>query len=218
MNGGPETARSGGAVSWYCRTCRHALHRYTTPNGPQALIHASDWRGDPAGHAPDPVPLDQLRNAVMKCDFCDGPDPAWIYRCADQHTQHRVVTSRTVSSTDYRDRHHAARTLSTRTTAGITDRWGELWAVCEDCAALIEQRDLYGLISRITDTLPTKYTRGKRLRETRGHLHAAYSTVLDTLAPGRGRITPDHPLGIWEPAEADPAGHNRPSTQDGSES
>ncbi|MBN1174850.1 MAG: hypothetical protein JXA67_22010 [Micromonosporaceae bacterium] len=55
------------------------------------------------------------------------------------------------------------------------------------------------MISRVTDTLPAKLTRGKRLLATRGRLHAAFSTVLDTLAPGRGRITSEAPLGVWEP-------------------
>ncbi|MBO0869366.1 MAG: hypothetical protein J2P15_12445 [Micromonosporaceae bacterium] len=57
-------------------------------------------------------------------------------------------------------------------------------------------------MSRATDTLPTKYRHSRRLATTRGHLHASFSTVLSTLVPGRGRITPDHPLGIWDPPEA----------------
>jgi hypothetical protein len=79
--------------------------------------------------------------------------------------------------------------------------WGERWSACEGCATLIESRDLMGLISRVTDAMPAKYTRGKKLLRVRGDLHANYSTVLATLHPGRGRITAEHPLGVWEPPD-----------------
>jgi hypothetical protein len=52
--------------------------------------------------------------------------------------------------------------------------WGERWSACDDCAALIETRDLMGLISRVTDAMPAKYTRGKKLLRVRGdHLNVA---------------------------------------------
>ncbi|MBT8227501.1 MAG: hypothetical protein HKP61_20205 [Dactylosporangium sp.] len=38
-------------------------------------------------------------------------------------------------------------------------------------------------------------TRGSRLAQTRRQLHAAFTTVLATLLPGRGRITPE---GTWD--------------------
>ena len=80
--------------------------------------------------------------------------------------------------------------------------WGERWSACHGCAALIETRDLMGLISQVTDAMPAKYTRGKKLQQVRGDLHANYNTVFATLRPGRGRITSEHPLGDWDsPAE-----------------
>jgi hypothetical protein len=66
---------------------------------------------------------------------------------------------------------------------------------------LIDARDLYGLVSRVADAMPAKYTRGNRLAQVRGELHATFSNILDALQPGRARITPDQPLGLWEPAE-----------------
>ena len=48
--------------------------------------------------------------------------------------------------------------------------------------------------------MPAKYTRGNRLARVRGELDATFSNVLACLQPGRGRITPDQPLGVWEPA------------------
>ena len=54
-----------------------------------------------------------------------------------------------------------------------------------------------GLIWRVVEAMPAKLTRGNRLVRIRGELHATYMTVFDTLAPGRGRIEPGHPLGVW---------------------
>ena len=138
----------------------------------------------------------------MECDFCSDPNPAWVYECADQQTDTRIVTTRVVGAVDYRNRHHAARSLSVQSQPGGVQMWGQRWAACDGCAALIEQRDVYALISRVTDSLPAKYRRGNRLPQLRGQLHATYSTVLTTLKPGRARITGDHPRGEWQPPAA----------------
>ena len=61
---------------------------------------------------------------------------------------------------------------------------------------------IYGLISRVVEALPAKYSRGNRLMQLRGDLHGTYSDVFNTLTPGRGRIEPGHPLGVW-PAPSD---------------
>lgn len=182
----------------YCRTCRRALNVYldrdtTTPS----YLHAIQLRGGTADHRPDPAPVTEIDDPIMECDFCSTPQVSWVYACADQYTQRRVVTSRVVDLGDYRDRHHAARTRRVETAEAGTHAWGQRWSTCSDCADLIEARDLYGLISRVTDAMPAKYTRGKRLVRTRAHLYDTYSTVLSTLAPGRGRVTPQNPLGVW---------------------
>jgi hypothetical protein len=163
--------------------------------------HSEELRGETVDHSADPVSLAELGSPAMQCDFCSRPDPAWCYLTGDQTTESRIVTSRTVGTRDYQRRHDAARTRSVTTTPGLTQAWGQRWAACQDCANLIERRDLYGLISRVADAMPTKYTRGNRLARVRGELHATFSNVLATLQPGRGRITPDQPLGAWEPAE-----------------
>ena len=87
------------------------------------------------------------------------------------------------------------------TAPALTQQWGQRWAACEGCAELIEASDLYGLIGRVADAMPAKYTRGNRLARVRGELHTTFSNVLGCLQPGRGRITPDQPLGVWEPVE-----------------
>ena len=102
-----------------------------------------------------------------------------------------------IDARDYRDRHHAARARRTDTEHAITQAWGRRWSSCEACAALVQARDLYGLIGRVVDAMPARVTRGNRLVRVRGELHGLYAAVFDTLAPGRGRITPGHPLGVW---------------------
>ena len=185
----------------YCRTCRRALNVQVSPAGKVTFRHSDELRGETVDHPADPVPLTELDNAVMVCDFCSRPDPAWCYLTGNQTTESRVVTSRTVGVRDYQRRHHAARTRGVSTAAAVTQQWGQRWTACENCSTLIETRDLYGLISRVADAMPAKYTRGNRLARVRGELHATFSNVLADLQPGRGRITPDQPLGLWEPAE-----------------
>jgi hypothetical protein len=188
----------------YCRTCRRALTRRVSPGGAVDLIHAGEQRGEAVDHKAQPVPLTEIADPIIECDFCSAPDAVWIYVCADQQTDTRIVTSRTVDQCDYQRRHHAARTRNVTTTAGPAQRWGQRWSACERCAALIEHRDLMGLIARVTDAMPAKLTRGKKLVQVRGHLHDTYTTVLATRRPGRGRITPGHPLGVWDPPGKDP--------------
>ena len=183
----------------YCRTCRRALHRRESPNGVVDFLHPAEQRGAPSDHPADPAPVTEIVDPIIDCDFCSAAGAAWIYWCADQRTDTQIVTSRTVGLHDYRRRHLAARTRSVETTAGPSQLWGERWSACESCATLIESRDLMGLISQVTNAMPAKYIRGKNLPRVRGQLHATYSTVLATLRPGRGRITPTHPLGHWEP-------------------
>jgi hypothetical protein len=191
------TSPSPDEVPFHCRACRRALHRRQTPNGVVTFLHPAEVRGGTVEHQAQPAPVTEIENPIIECDFCSRPDAAWIYVCADQESQTTIVTARTVAAGDYRRRHYAAGTRSVETASGPLQIWGERWSTCDGCATLIEARDLYALISRVTDAMPSKYTRGKRLITVRGQLHGHYSTVLATLRPGRGRITPQHPLGVW---------------------
>jgi hypothetical protein len=137
--GSPRPPRPDGIV-WYCRACRRALNIYTSPSGQVTYRHSVQGR-DLGDHPPEPVPLSEVPDAVMECDFCSRPHPAWAYVCEDQRNDSRVVTTRIVSARDYRDRHRAARTLRTETGPGLSHLWGERWAACDGCAALIERRD-----------------------------------------------------------------------------
>jgi len=201
--------------SLYCRTCRRALNVEVSPAGTVSLRHSEQLRGETVDHPADPVPLTELDNPVMVCDFCSQPDPAWCYLTGDQTTESRVVTSRTVGAGDYQRRHRAARTRTVTSAPGRTQQWGQRWSACQRCAELIEARDVYGLVGRVADAMPAKYTRGNRLARVRGELHGTFSNVLAGLHPGRGRITPEHPLGVWEPAGPPAASDGGPDPSSG---
>jgi hypothetical protein len=104
---------------------------------------------------------------------------------------------RVVAHGDYLTRHGAARTRRVTTAPGITQNWGERWALCAACADLVDHGDVYGLVARVCDAMPAKYTRGQRLVRVRGELHATYTHLIATRQPGRGVITAENPLGLW---------------------
>ncbi|MFC7527543.1 hypothetical protein [Actinoplanes sp. GCM10030250] len=160
--------------------------------------HPNELRGDTRDHQPQPAPVTEVPDPIIECDFCSSPEARWVYVCADQETDTRYVTRRTVEVGDYQRRHYAARTRAVETASGPLRIWGERWSTCDGCAALLEAHDLYGLIARVTDAMPPKLIRGKKLMTVRGLLHGNYSTVLETLRPGRGRITARYPLMAWE--------------------
>lgn len=187
----------------HCRTCRRALSTVTTALGPPMFLHSAELRGDTVDHPADPVPVTDLADPIIECDFCSAPDAAWVYRSANLDTEVRRVVNRVVGLRDYRRRHHAARTVWVDTEDGFTHRWGQTWGTCAGCAEVIERRDLYGLIGRVVEAMPPAMRRGKRLIRVRGEMHDTFSRMFTTLAPGRGRITPGHPLGIWDQPTAD---------------
>ena len=117
-DGGDLAAETIAQALPYCRTCRRALNVEVSPAGTVRFQHGEELRGEPVDHPADPVPLTELDNPVMVCDFCSRPDPAWCYETGHQLTESRVVTSRTVGVGDYRRRHGAARTRNVTTAPG----------------------------------------------------------------------------------------------------
>ncbi|GAB3076398.1 hypothetical protein [Micromonospora schwarzwaldensis] len=182
----------------YCRRCRRGLNIHFNDLGViVGYLHAAEQRGQRSDHRPEPTPITEIPDPIIECDFCSAPEAAWIYQCANQVTDARRITAQVFAVSDYQSRRHAARIHRTDTEHAFTQAWGDRWTACDGCAHFIEARDLYGLISRVADAMPAKLTRGKHLMRTRGQLHDRFSTVFDTLVPGRGRIAPGHPLGIW---------------------
>lgn len=192
--------------SVYCRTCRRALSVYTGPHGQVKLLHAVETRGQQVDHAPDPIPLSELADPIIECDFCGGR-AAVVYLVPDQETRIDPIVRRVVGLGDYQRRHHAARTRRTETTPGITTAWGTRWTACDGCAACVDAGDLYGLITRAAESMPRKYTRGKRLPHVRGLLHKFYSGLFEGRPLRRGQITPEHPLGLWDDTSTEAPEH-----------
>lgn len=196
MNSGSEEAAA--PAQMFCRTCRKPLNTRTRA-GRVEYLHAEQLRGGTGDHHAEPATAAELGTVVLVCDFCSATDPIWIYTGGNQETDIRVMTTAVVDLGDYQRRHRAARTVRADTETGPLQQWGQWWTACDDCAAHLDARNLYGLIGRVVDTMPAKYRHGNRLAQTRANLHALYSPLFATLQPGREAITDEHPLGENEP-------------------
>lgn len=172
----------------FCLTCQQPLNTRRV-GGRLTYEHTEETWGGTVNHDANPVPMDALTAPVLKCDFCSQPDPVWAYVCADVRTDLRTVTSVVLDAHEYRTRHQAARARRIETAPGLTTSTGERWSACEGCSTLIDNRDLLGLMSRVTDSMPSKLTKGKRLVETRAQLHTLYTGMFATLQPGRAPIS-----------------------------
>jgi len=191
----------------YCATCRFALDGHRPPGGMAVRYeHTEATRRLTRDHAPVPLPISQVPNPRQICDCCSTPDPIWVYASADIQTSQREVVARKVATGDYQRRNRAARTRGVEYGRTYDSSWGERWAICDGCAALIEAGDLLGLVGQATSGLPGKYTRSNKIAETRALMMDRYTEFLATLTPGRGRITADSPTGVWEPAPRDEKG------------
>ncbi len=200
MTAGPGEVR-------FCRTCGEVLNvLQRAAGGPKQYLHSGQRPNRRYGHPTEAVRLEDLdRPPVIRCDFCSTATAAWVYRCDDQTTHRKEILRQDVAQRDYASRHGAARVRRTVTEHRETHTIGERWSACDDCAVVIEDRDLLALISRGIDGLPGTFT-GKRLIRMRGELDGLYGHVFDTLKPGRGHITPQHPFGVWpDPPPPHPA-------------
>jgi hypothetical protein len=163
----------------YCRVCKTALNLHTGPAG-NYYEHARREFDD---HTPEPVPVSTLKGAQTFCDFCSAPNPAWVYSTVGLTREQRFGQTQTVSMADYWDQHNAARVRSSSGGTRFSAHLGETWASCEDCANLIDVKDLLALIWRVTNAMPTKLTKsGRRLPEIRGELTEVYGTLFATIA------------------------------------
>lgn len=192
--------------SVFCRTCRRHLTVITVGNG-IGYKHTYELQGRAkADHPMRPIPLVELENPYIECDFCSHEEATFVYVCADQVTtgSRRVLPP---GGNDHQGSitkgrlHRPDRGRGRTVQSGLTSVWGERWAACPRCADLIEEENILGLISRVASAMPAKLTRGKKLLETRGSLFDNYTTFFKTRKPGRGKIAPGHPAGVWEKEE-----------------
>ena len=113
-----------------CRTCGVPLNRYADlVSGQVEYTHPLGVVLEPAGHQPDPAPLDEV-DARHVCDFCSDERIAF--------------TLRTVPISSVAD-----------TPAGrIVERYGTDWSACFACAGYLRSRDLDGLGRRLQQVGP----------------------------------------------------------------
>ena len=113
-----------------CRTCGVPLNRYADlVSGQVEYTHPLGVVLEPAGHQPDPAPLDEV-DARHVCDFCSDERIAF--------------TLRTVPISSVAD-----------TPAGrIVERYGTDWSACFVCAGYLQVGDLDGLGRRLQQVGP----------------------------------------------------------------
>lgn len=184
----------------WCATCRRGLVAWA-PEGSSRR----EWRHSleeiwPADHPVRPVDIRTLDDPIIECDFCSATPITVEYECANQVWRERRTTRRTMSIGEYTDRHTAGVVGKHTTEAtGRAQQWGEHWVACAECAALVDARDINGLVARVVDTFPPKLRNtSKKLISVRANLRDTYEHVLTTISR-RGRVVFQPRLGvIWD--------------------
>ncbi|MFI7598254.1 hypothetical protein [Actinoplanes sp. NPDC049681] len=150
------------APRFVCGTCGNPLDRYAELASGIVSYQHPIWKD--ADHPPVPVTADTVETAYV-CDFCTDPKILFVYAT----TQRVLVQVDTAHGRVIRD-------------------YGTRWSACVECAALVEARNLAGLLDRIL-------THGMTFAaEVVAHLAAMLRQVLATLRPGRA-LTAD---GQWD--------------------
>ena len=175
--------------SMYCATCKRGLMRHQTrTSGPVTYLHP--LRDGQVDHEPLPIPLVDLPDAQIQCDFCPSFEPIWYYDCtAPKLVTHelspRVVSDKEVHTGRYGRRlrnasSREAKRWGTRGDARLEQDMGGRWAACEGCAVFIDTDNMYGLISRVVAAMPAKLSKGNRLAPLRADLASLYETFFAT--------------------------------------
>lgn len=101
-----------------CADCRQVLTSRTQYNG-EEVVEVTWHHGFPAaGHDPQPVMVDAIDPAAMRCDFCSRPGPIWSF-----------ATRQGIAMYAMQDTPHGPTpTISAGDNA---------WAACDECANLI---------------------------------------------------------------------------------
>ena len=145
-----------------CATCHAPLN---VLGDPPSYLHPLSFTTD--GHEPVPVPAHELDTIARRCDFCGDPHPVFSLAGGP-------VTVVAVGHT-----------------GGLAQDYGDRWAACVDCEALVAAGDLDTLAARAGAKLG--WTRGDVGFARVAELHAAF---LHHRQPGRMLLTTT----AWPPA------------------
>ena len=139
-----------------------ACQRCTLPlnilGNPPTYLHPLS--ADTDGHQPVPVPASQLDTIARRCDFCGDPYPVW------------TLTGDNVTAVALGD------------TGDLVQNFGDHWATCTTCQALIDDGKTSVLVDRAAAATGLKHDPTGRVHIAR--LHTAF---LHTRRPGRTLIT-----------------------------
>src|SRR6266511_437425 len=139
-----------------CAVCTYALNAIDD-NGQITFEHpvVAD-----SGHAPVPVPADQLHDVCRRCHLCSTQAPVWMYRTPQ------------------------IEALSYGGTQQITQTYSTHWNACYPCAQLIDQDDSDDLTRRSIAVM------GWRPTDPRAQILAGiHRTMVLTREPGRTLLT-----------------------------
>jgi hypothetical protein len=178
----------------YCKVCRRALMKFSQ-GGVVTWTHQMQFDGP--DHEPVPVPLSEIPDPEMFCDFCSAPNPPWTYACIAPQMVNRQRSPRMVTMGSHTGRYEKRlRDVSTREAkrwgtsggANLNTNAGEIWAACDGCADLIDADDRYGLISRVVAAMPAKLSKGNKLAPLRGELAGMFEPFFATKERRGSRI------------------------------
>lgn len=167
----------------YCRTCRRALNVLTTSGGRVDYLHTYELRtGEAVDHLPEPVPLSEITDPIIACDFCSEP-AEMAYLTQNLKLTKNVVTAEFYSHHDRVQRGPAARPYRTETRPSLENDFGGTWAACAACADLVDANAIPQLVTRVMEHLPSalRTTNRKKMVEQRGQMYQMYEAIIPAI-------------------------------------
>lgn len=174
----------------YCKVCRRAVTRLTSSRtGETTYTHEGLTVTEP--HEIVVVPLHEIENPILYCDFCGREGPQWSYLTANVKLRHQLAVQVVDEGEgQYTGRYaRRIRVLTPREAErlglsedALNTASGRWWAACDNCGVCLDDGNLDGLITRATDQFPAKLRKASKLPEMRGHLRQMYEPVFEGLS------------------------------------
>lgn len=163
----------------YCQTCRSCLQATTSRDGTITYQHVDTVvagleaaQGHPPtrtvpDHEPFPVPIRELLDAVVRCDFCATGKGKYYYDLSKEVIEFDGTNT------------------------------GTRWCCCADCAPYIEARDVIGLARYYMRTAVHGKRWSANRRQTVYHfIVGRYTGIMATVLPGRSELSEGDPFAL----------------------